>query len=286
MEDQEQDKDSNIVDKQGNTRLFSESSPDLSANNIDENFNIEENSISSCSSVEPRSECSYTDNEQILKNNKVDKSQQHKNLDNSLGRESALSDYVANHTVPLPDFSAPPTESEEDDFVSVTSSKIGDATWEDNWLFRKKRSSLSNSTSTTGCGMLVPAPTEDIRAQIGDKTADEISDLSEFGSDTDDSSIDLLHTKSVNNRVLNKHVIGGENTKMALDELIECASIVSGTLIEETEPTYTETKNEQITQILSTKMETFNEHVNNVSSTKGEQLKLADQIECEPISVL
>lgn len=68
------------------------------------------------------------------------------------------------------------------DYLSVTSSAVGDGTWEKNWLFKKKKSALSNSVTANSVGMLVPDPKEDVRAQIGDKTADEVSDLSELGS--------------------------------------------------------------------------------------------------------
>lgn len=74
-----------------------------------------------------------------------------------------------------------------------------------------------------GAAMLVPDPKEDVKAQIGDKAADEISDLSELESEAgDDACLELLHRKRdhVNNRLLNKHLIGGHNSKILLDELI------------------------------------------------------------------
>lgn len=161
--------------------------------------------------------------------------------------------------VPLPDFSASVTESEDGEYFSVTynkfiknlssipfqdigsisSSMIGDGNWEDNWLFKKKRSSVTPSTT----GMLVPAPKENIRAQIGDKTADEVSDLSEMGSDAEDSSLDLLRSNDLNDRLLSKHLIGGQNTKLVLDELVDRTSLTSHTLPEEHEPAFTETSN-------------------------------------------
>lgn len=96
--------------------------------------------------------------------------------------------------------------------------------------------------------MLVPDPKEDVRAQIGDKTADEISDLSELGSDTDDSSMDLLRSQvdPINDRLFNKHLIGGQNSKHVLDELIERSSMISNTLPTDQEQLYTETRNENV----------------------------------------
>ncbi|KPU76507.1 uncharacterized protein Dana_GF13187, isoform F [Drosophila ananassae] len=221
-----------IADKEGNTRLLAESTPDLSGHHIDENFNAEALSTTSGSSIEPRSDSSLTDHEIVLDNGKS------QSLQAELERESVLSDYIAAHMVPLPDFSASVTES-EDDVGSISSSMIADGTWEDNWLFKKKRSSATPSS----IGMLVPAPKENVRAQIGDKTADEVSDLSEMGSDAEDSSLDLMRCNELNDRLLSKHLIGGQNTKLVLDELVDRTSLISHTLPEEHEPAFTETTN-------------------------------------------
>ncbi|XP_022223643.2 uncharacterized protein LOC111074937 isoform X14 [Drosophila obscura] len=225
-----------IADNEGNTRLISESTPDLSGHLIDENYNAEALSTTSGSSIEPRSDCSLTDHELVLDSGKS------KSLQAELERESVLSDYIASHMVPLPDFSASVTES-EDDVGSISSSMIGDGTWEDNWLFKKKRSSMQTSATPSSIGMLVPAPTENVRAQIGDRTADEVSDLSEIGSDAEDNSLDLLRCNDLNDRLLSKHLIGGQNTKLVLDELVDRTSLISHTLPEEHEPAFTETTN-------------------------------------------
>jgi hypothetical protein len=68
------------------------------------------------------------------------------------------------------------------DVHSVTSSNSTDATWEDNWLFKKRKLKTENQS----IAMLVPSPTEEIKALIGDKNADETSDLSENSDDEDD----------------------------------------------------------------------------------------------------
>ncbi|XP_062133058.1 rhoGEF domain-containing protein gxcJ isoform X10 [Drosophila sulfurigaster albostrigata] len=233
-----------IADKEGNARLISESTPDLSGHNIDENYNAEALSTTSGSSIEPRSDCSLTDNELLLN---AGKTESHAGLKADLQRESVLSDYIAAHMVPLPDFSASVTES-EDDIPSMSSSMVGDATWEDNWLFKKKRSTLQSSATPSSIGMLVPAPKENVRAQIGDRTADEVSDLSEIGSDAEESSLDLLRCNDLNDRLLSKHLIGGQNTKLVLDELVDRTSLTSNTLPEEHEPAITETTNTFVTQ--------------------------------------
>ncbi|XP_017866716.1 PREDICTED: uncharacterized protein DDB_G0288805 isoform X3 [Drosophila arizonae] len=234
-----------IADKEGNTRLISESTPDLSARNIDENYNAEALSTTSDSSIEPRSDCSLTDHELGLNTGKSEKIA---GLQLDLERESVLSDYIAAHMVPLPDFSASVTES-EDDIMSMTSSMVGDGTWEDNWLFKKKRSTLQSSATPSSIGMLVPAPKENIRAQIGDRTADEVSDLSEIGSDAEETSLDLLRCDTeLNDRLLSKHLIGGQNTKLVLDELVDRTSLTSNTLPAENEPAFTETTNPLVQQ--------------------------------------
>ncbi|XP_067633349.1 mucin-17 [Eurosta solidaginis] len=250
-----------IADREGNLRQLSESTPDLSSRTIDANFNAENQSTSSGSSVEPRSDFSYTDIEQSPKITKTLVG----------GRESALSDYIAGHTVPLPDLSAAVTESEEDDHISMSSSTLAEGTWEDNWLFKKKRSSLT--TSMTGSvGMLVPAPKDDVRAQIGDKTTDEISDLSEMGSDTDDSSIKTYggNLDQLNDRILSKHLIGGQNTKVVLDELIESTSLVSNTTNASNAPEFLETRNEHVVVGATLNTEAVNSSVFNHTVKEAE----------------
>lgn len=125
---------------------------------------------------------------------------------------------------------------------------IGDGTWEDNWLFKKKRNTLQTSGAPGSIGMLVPAPKENVRAQIGDRTADEVSDLSEIGSDAEESSLDLLRCNDLNDRLLSKHLIGGQNTKLVLDELVDRTSLTSHTLPEEHEAAFTDATNTFVTQ--------------------------------------
>lgn len=61
------------------------------------------------------------------------------------------------------------------DIQSIASSNGTDGTWEDNWLFKKRKLKTENQS----IAMLVPSPSEDVKALIGDKNADETSDLSE-----------------------------------------------------------------------------------------------------------
>lgn len=117
--------------------------------------------------------------------------------------ESYLSDYIKKHKVPLPDISGE-SELNEDDRDSLTSSGT-DGTWDDNWLFKKK----VLKTDATSIAMLVPSPTEDVKALIGDMNADEVSDLSEAGTDDEDEQPASLDIPNI--LVQNKTIIGGKN---------------------------------------------------------------------------
>lgn len=132
----------------------------------------------------------------------------------------------------------------------------------DNWLFRKPlgnnrlHDSTSSIVSTTApVGMLVPSPTEDCRTLIGDRNVDEISDLSEAGSDSDsitdvndninnravDPEENVNHSKVTHNTYDLPHVLvesktlnGGKNERSSFEkikgsfiELLEPDSLVS-----------------------------------------------------------
>lgn len=125
------------------------------------------------------------------------------NFGQSPDNESYLSDYIKKHKVPLPDISGE-SELNEDDRDSLTSSGT-DGTWDDNWLFKKK----VLKSDATSIAMLVPSPTEEVKALIGDKNADEVSDLSEAGTDDEDEQPASLDIPNI--LVQNKTIIGGKN---------------------------------------------------------------------------
>lgn len=75
--------------------------------------------------------------------------------------------------MPLPDIAN--ELADEEDVQSVHSNGT-DTTWEENWLFKKRK--LKTDTQQP-IGMLVPSPTVEVKALIGDVNADETSDLSE-----------------------------------------------------------------------------------------------------------
>lgn len=56
--------------------------------------------------------------------------------------------------------------------------------WEENWLFQRRRLKAGGVTGSVKRApmpvpMLVPNPSEDFKARIGDRDAEEVSDLSD-----------------------------------------------------------------------------------------------------------
>lgn len=90
----------------------------------------------------------------------------------------------------------------------MNSSNGTDGTWEDNWLFKKRKLKTENQS----IAMLVPSPTEEIKALIGDTNADETSDLSENSDDEDD-------VKGKNAMFTNTLLIEAKTTKEAVKEV-------------------------------------------------------------------
>ncbi|XP_046388871.1 uncharacterized protein LOC124157854 isoform X2 [Ischnura elegans] len=106
-------------------------------------------------------------------------------------------------TAPFPEFGVDIIDMDEGDHVCSEdedeqregSTKINSTTkisgvdsWEENWLFQRRRLKMRGALSNGGyCSvpMLVPNPSEDLHAQIGDVDADEISDLSECNDSTE-----------------------------------------------------------------------------------------------------
>ncbi|XP_076666656.1 uncharacterized protein LOC143368149 isoform X3 [Andrena cerasifolii] len=100
------------------------------------------------------------------------------------------------HRVPFPelgmDIIDPSQESSEDsqDEPGTLTPHIGlispIESWEENWLFQKKRV----QTQADPVAMLVPNPSADFKALIGDKDAEDTSDLSECSSAQSDEEIE------------------------------------------------------------------------------------------------
>ncbi|KAL0901977.1 hypothetical protein ABMA27_007114 [Loxostege sticticalis] len=117
--------------------------------------------------------------------------------------------------VPFPEFGGDIVhhDNTDRDFDEVSGSDIQaiDGTWEENWLFQKKKIKTIQSVPVP---MLVPNSNTEYRALIGDRDADDTTDLSDNASDQEDEPDEY---KSDIKKVLDsKHVIGG---KPKLDEM-------------------------------------------------------------------
>ncbi|XP_075991845.1 myosin-7a binding protein isoform X2 [Anticarsia gemmatalis] len=111
--------------------------------------------------------------------------------------------------VPFPEFGGDivhNTDNEDREFDEVSGSDLQavDGTWEENWLFQKKKIKTIQSVPVP---MLVPNSNTEYRALIGDRDADDTTDLSDNASDSEEQAADY---KSDMKKVLDsKHVIGG-----------------------------------------------------------------------------
>ncbi|CAL7949946.1 unnamed protein product [Xylocopa violacea] len=110
------------------------------------------------------------------------------------------------HRVPFPelgmDIIDPSQESEDSqDESEIPMGHIGLVSpvesWEENWLFQKKRV----QTQADPVAMLVPHPSADFKALIGDKDAEDTSDLSECSSAQSDEEIEKELEEAINNVV-------------------------------------------------------------------------------------
>ncbi|KAJ6643313.1 hypothetical protein Bhyg_08273 [Pseudolycoriella hygida] len=166
--------------------------------------------------------------------------------------EAYLSDYIQKHQVPLPGIEAHESDSFDEDCETVNSS-VTEGNWQENWLFKKRK--LKNETAAA-IGMLVPSPMEDVKALIGDKTTDEVSDLSEAGSDLEDDEIETLNGRRSADLphalIDSKTIIGGKNefgsfTEVkTIDELLQPDSLVSTQSFDSQNPVIMEAKNDLI----------------------------------------
>lgn len=98
----------------------------------------------------------------------------------------------------------PDNADREFDEVSCSDIQAVDGTWEENWLFQKKK---IKSLQSVPVPMLVPNSNTEYRVLIGDRDADDTTDLSDNASDGDGEA----DYKSDVKRVLDsRHVIGGK----------------------------------------------------------------------------
>ncbi|GBP42804.1 hypothetical protein EVAR_83321_1 [Eumeta japonica] len=148
--------------------------------------------------------------------------------------------------IPFPEFGGDivhTSENDDRDFDEVSGSDLqaSDGTWEENWLFQKKKIKTIQSVPVP---MLVPNSNTEYRVLIGDKDVDDTSDLSDNVSDAEEEA----GFKSDIKRVLDsKHVIGG---KPMIDEFLDVEPD-SLTNLDEVDGTKTTNHNNQRQEINS-----------------------------------
>lgn len=125
------------------------------------------------------------------------------------------------------------------DVQSVNSSNGTDGTWEDNWLFKKRKLKTENQS----IAMLVPSPTEEIKTLIGDKNADETSDLSE-NSDAEDEDDGNKKARTFTNTLLIEPKHHQQIAKITLTSSPSPDSLIS--LHTDNPTVITEAKNDQL----------------------------------------
>lgn len=204
--------------------------------------------------------------------------------------EAYLSDYIQKHKVPLPGF--------EDNLSADSDSPPEDTengSDDSNWLFKKRQ---HKNDTIPSISMLVPSPTEDVKARIGDQTADEVSDLSEASDTSDvenslsDEDDETVQHKSLDvSRVLveSKTIIGGKNElsqfETTTSELQQPPSLVSMQSVDNSGPLLTEAKNTLLClneaniekPVLILAQEEGDTPSNGISSTEG--------VDCEEVVV-
>ncbi|XP_015592539.1 uncharacterized protein LOC107266503 isoform X3 [Cephus cinctus] len=138
-------------------------------------------------------------------------------------------DFKNARRVPFPEFGMdiidPSQESSEDsqeesDLPSHVDHVIPVESWEENWLFQKKKMQAQSEP----VAMLVPNPSADFRALIGDKDAEDTSDLSECSAQSDEEIEEEL-MQAINN-VVPKSL----NDSEVRQTFIEDQTLTGGTL--------------------------------------------------------
>ncbi|XP_061385934.1 uncharacterized protein LOC116778680 [Danaus plexippus] len=116
--------------------------------------------------------------------------------------------------VPFPEYGGDIVHTNEfRDFDEVSGSDIqaADGSWEENWLFQKKKIKTIQSAPVP---MLVPNSNTQYRALIGDRDADDTTDLSDNASDAEEDQYKSGIQKVVDSR----RVIGG---KPKIEEVLD-----------------------------------------------------------------
>ncbi|XP_012273330.1 uncharacterized protein LOC105695899 isoform X3 [Orussus abietinus] len=120
--------------------------------------------------------------------------------DRENGESNGL-DFRNARRVPFPelgmDIVDPSQDSSEDELISAHVDLVTPVeSWEENWLFQRRKI----QTQSESVAMLVPNPSADFKALIGDKDAEDTSDLSEISAQSDEEIEEEL-LEAINNVV-------------------------------------------------------------------------------------
>lgn len=105
--------------------------------------------------------------------------------------------YSNENSLPIPAFQSEDSQDEIDTPTNVDL-VFPVESWEENWLFQKKKVQTQQADSVA---MLVPNPSADYKALIGDKDAEDTSDLSECSSAQADEDIEKELMEAISNVV-------------------------------------------------------------------------------------
>ncbi|KAK4879365.1 hypothetical protein RN001_007511 [Aquatica leii] len=105
------------------------------------------------------------------------------------------------------------SSSDEEEVVHIKHKK---SNWKENWTLQKRH--LTGSSTSTPVPMLVPNPISEAKVLIGDREADDTSDLSDIGSDYEDTG-KAIGIESL--LVDSKTIIGGKNPIASINNEIQ-----------------------------------------------------------------
>ncbi|CAB3240124.1 unnamed protein product [Arctia plantaginis] len=174
--------------------------------------------------------------------------------------------------VPFPEFGGDivhnlDNEDREFDEVSGSDLQAVDGTWEENWLFQKKKIKTMQSVPVP---MLVPNSNTEYRALIGDRDADDTTDLSDNASDSEDQSLE--YRSDVKKVLESKHVIGGKPKVDELDFEPDSLTIIDG--IDDFDKLVTKVEDDETVDAIINEI-----NDNNVTIVETVNVKTADQID-------
>ncbi|XP_035730765.1 uncharacterized protein LOC118445423 isoform X7 [Vespa mandarinia] len=134
-------------------------------------------------------------------------------------------------------------ESQDEEYVSTVHVNLVSPfqSWEENWLFQKKRVPIQSDP----VAMLVPSSSADFKALIGDKDAEDTSDLSECSSAQSDEEIEKELIEAINNVV-------PRSPKISESEMVESSLNENEVALKNIEDFHSTEKSGEFTETLFT----------------------------------